>query len=115
MTRDIDCLNKKFLPYSGTRFELCCLFPLELSFIGKTNAVKEKAMKISFNEPFLISCPLSFTYNGGILIEEVVGQSLWDMNQKYQITIGNRVFRIKANGTSEFHFIIAKDVSVTIN
>lgn len=115
MTEDIDQLNKKFLPYSGMRFDLCSLFPLELSFIGKTEEMKAKEIKINFIEPFLISCPFSFTYGGGRLIEEVVGQPYIDMNRKYQVTIGNRAFRIMGNGASGFYFIIAKDISVLIN
>lgn len=49
MTGDIDQLNKKFLPYSGMRFDLCCLFPLSENILkGATETTNKNGVsKIS--------------------------------------------------------------------
>lgn len=73
----------------------------------------DEIIEISFIQPFMCSCVLSFTYDEGEFISLIQGESAIEINKKYKVEQGNHIFNISIDGNNDY-FIIAKEIQVKI-
>lgn len=112
MAQNIGDFNKALSAYSWMDFELF-LENGELILSGGIDEAEPENLRISFSEPYMVACPICFTYDEGALIEEVFGKQFAELTEKYKIPDGYRFFRFYINNDLDSFFIIAKDFKFT--
>ena len=93
-------------------FEIQSADSEQVVLVGKEDEFAEPTLEIVFMQPFMISCPMHFTYEGGDFIGLAPQEEFYQMNERYHIGQGYHIFKIKVE--NKRFFIIAKSMHVSI-
>ena len=115
MNKNISKINDYLMKQLWMDFELCRMDGGEIALFGYFDEMGPTKVKITFKQPYLVSCALFFTYEGnGEFLTFVEGEEAITINKKYGVTKGNQIFRISnTNIPSEMH-IIAEELEIQI-
>lgn len=99
--------------YVWMDFEMCSMSCGKLELYGFLDEAGDDKIKIVFEQPYMVSCNFSFTYEGeGDFIVEVNGKEAFKINKRYGVTQGNIIFKIINTNIETDMFIIAKGIEV---
>lgn len=118
---NVECLNvinkmNAFLKKNlWMDFDLIKIDLQEVVLIGRVSELGKEVIKITFIEPFMVSCSMYFTYEEGDSIFLLQGDEEVELNKKYHVETGNHIFRLIVNDNEDNFFIISKGIQVDIN
>ena len=96
-------------------FDLLKIDLNEVVLSGRVSELGEEVIKISFIEPFMVSCSMYFTYKEGDSISLLQGDEEIALNKKYHVETGNHIFQLVVNDNEDTFFIMARGIQVEIN
>jgi len=115
-----DCLKivKKINSYLKENlwmdFEICIMDGWEIVLSGKLDELDDELIEISFIQPFMVSCLMSFSYENGEFISLIQGIDAMEINKNYNVEEGNHIFKLSIDNNENAFFVIAKEIKVNI-
>jgi len=95
-------------------FEICIMDGWEIVLSGKLDELDDELIEISFLQPFMVSCLMSFSYEDGEFISLIQGMDAVKMNKNYNVEKGNHIFKLSIDNNESEFFVIAKEIKVNI-
>ena len=87
----------------------------EVVLSGRVSELGKEVIKISFIDPFMVSCSMYFTYEEEDAISLLQGDEEIALNIKYHVETGNHIFQLVVNDSEDTFFIMARGIQVEIN
>ena len=114
-TEKINKINRYLKEQLWMDFELCNMNCGKIEMYGFLDEAGEDKIKIIFEQPYMMLCTFTFTYEGnGDFISLVIGNEAVNLNKKYNVTQGNQIFKISNTNINNNMYIIAKEIGVEI-
>lgn len=110
----VERINKCLKENQWMDFELCRMNEGQIILSGKLDELDEEVIEISFIQPFMVSCPMNFSYDDGDFITIAEGEEAIEMNKRYKVEKGNYIFRLLIEDDNKNFFIVAKEIKVRI-
>ena len=96
-------------------FQLCNMNCGKIEMYGYIDEAGDDRIKITFDKPYMVLSTLMFTYEGkGDFIVSVTGNEATELNKKYNVIQGNRIYKINNTNINSPMYIIAQGIDVTI-
>lgn len=105
----INEINKYLKGQLWMDFEMCNMNLGKLELYGFLDEADDNKIKIIFIQPYMVSCNFFFTYEGsGDFLSVVDGEEAFQINKRYGVTQGNKIFKISNINVETDMFIIAR-------
>lgn len=111
----INMINNYLKEQLWMDFELCNMNGGKIEMFGFLDEAGEDKIKVVFDRPYMMLSTFCFTYEGGsAFISLVTGDEAIEINKKYNVTLGNQIFKISNTNINSDMYIIAKGIEVQI-
>ena len=112
MKKEIDEINSIMKQYLWMDFELATCSTGEAVLHGYIDEAGEDKIRITFSGVDTIVCKTCFTFDGERDFLEVLdGEDARNINLKYDVLQGNKIFRLINTNVEGDMYIIAKEVA----
>lgn len=111
----IDMINRYLKEQLWMEFQLGSASCSKLELCGFLDEAEEDKIKISFSRPCAIICSLEFLYEGnGDFLSLVTGNEAFELNKMFNVTAGNKIYKLSATNIKHDMYVIAKEINFEI-